>query len=114
MQNDENLIDAAAAAVVLHIHLNTCRRLAKQGELPAVRVGRQWRFAPSALTAPAYELPKARRPTPSSPGGPHEDPLVSDPPHTRSPTPDSRPASTPSPRGRRRRGRDTVQLNLDE
>jgi excisionase family DNA binding protein len=39
-----NLIGTSELAELLDIHPATLRRLVESGKIPAVRVGRQWRF----------------------------------------------------------------------
>lgn len=43
----EPLIDIIAAAGLLKVHPKTVQRLARGGEIPAVRIGRYWRFRAS-------------------------------------------------------------------
>ena len=45
----EPLLDNAAAAELLNIHPKTLQRMARRGEIPAVRIGRYWRFRASGL-----------------------------------------------------------------
>jgi excisionase family DNA binding protein len=45
----EPLLSDADAGKLLGLHPKTVQRLARQGELPAVRIGRYWRFRASAL-----------------------------------------------------------------
>jgi excisionase family DNA binding protein len=45
----EPLIDLGTAAGLLGIHPKTLQRMARAGEVPAVRVGRYWRFRASEL-----------------------------------------------------------------
>ena len=45
----EPLIDANKAAVILHIHPVTARGMASTGEIPALKIGRCWRFRASTL-----------------------------------------------------------------
>jgi len=47
----EPLLSDAQAADLLGLHAKTVQRLARTGELPAVRIGRYWRFRVSALNA---------------------------------------------------------------
>jgi len=42
---------AQNAADFLQIHVRTVTRMAKNGELPAFRIGTHWRFRPSDLDA---------------------------------------------------------------
>jgi excisionase family DNA binding protein len=43
------VLDASGAAALLHVSTKTILKLARIGELPARKVGREWRFARSAL-----------------------------------------------------------------
>ena len=45
----EPLIDIVTAAGLLKIHPKTLQRMARGGEIPAVRIGRYWRFRASHL-----------------------------------------------------------------
>ena len=45
----ERLINAIEAAAILKISTKTLKRLARKGSIPAMHVGRQWRFRASAL-----------------------------------------------------------------
>ncbi len=45
----EPLIDANKAAHILHVHPVTARQMASDGEIPALKIGRCWRFRESAL-----------------------------------------------------------------
>ena len=45
----EPLIDIVAAAGLLKVHPKTVQHLARGGEIPAVRIGRYWRFRASHL-----------------------------------------------------------------
>jgi len=47
----EALLDSQQAAQLLRIHPRTLQRLARQGELPALQIGRLWRYRASDLTA---------------------------------------------------------------
>ena len=44
-----DVVDADAAASYLLLHPNTVRRLAAEGKLPGVKIGRVWRFRQSLL-----------------------------------------------------------------
>lgn len=46
-----DILDAHDAAELLRVCEKTVLKLARDGEIPAVRIGRQWRFSRSALTA---------------------------------------------------------------
>lgn len=45
----EPLLDSREAAKLLGIHPKTLERMARRGEVPAVRVGKFWRFRVSLL-----------------------------------------------------------------
>jgi excisionase family DNA binding protein len=45
----EALLDSAQAASFLKIHPKTLQRLARKGEVPAIQIGKLWRFRKSAL-----------------------------------------------------------------
>lgn len=45
----EPLIDILTAAGLLKIHPKTLQRMARGGQIPAVRIGRYWRFRASQL-----------------------------------------------------------------
>jgi excisionase family DNA binding protein len=45
----EPLIDCATAAALLGIHEKTLQRMAREGRVPAIRVGKFWRFRKSVL-----------------------------------------------------------------
>ena len=45
----ERLIDAQEAAEVLQVNEKTVRRMAAQGIIPGLRIGKLWRFRISAL-----------------------------------------------------------------
>jgi excisionase family DNA binding protein len=47
----EPLLSDVEAGELLGIHPKTVQRLARNGELPAIHVGRYWRFRASALNA---------------------------------------------------------------
>ena len=40
----EPLLDSVQASAILLIHPKTLQRMAREGQLPAVRVGKLWRF----------------------------------------------------------------------
>lgn len=44
-------LDAEQAAAIVQVHARTMRNLAASGELPATRVGKQWRFRRADLDA---------------------------------------------------------------
>jgi excisionase family DNA binding protein len=45
----EPLLDDMQAGAMLGLHPKTLQRLARRGELPAVRIGRYWRYRASSL-----------------------------------------------------------------
>ncbi len=45
------LFDSEYAAILLGLRVQTVRYMARTGELPAVKIGRVWRFEKSALMA---------------------------------------------------------------
>ena len=45
----EPLLDDGQAGEMLGLHPKTIQRLARRGEIPAVRIGRYWRYRASAL-----------------------------------------------------------------
>jgi excisionase family DNA binding protein len=42
---DKDILDVQGAATVLGVSTSTIYHLAQQGEIPATRVGREWRFS---------------------------------------------------------------------
>jgi excisionase family DNA binding protein len=48
---DKNILDVEGAAAVLGVSTRTVYNLARKGEIPAMRVGREWRFARQNLIA---------------------------------------------------------------
>jgi len=44
-----DVVDADTAASYLLLHPNTVRRLAAEGKLPGVKIGRVWRFRQALL-----------------------------------------------------------------
>jgi len=46
---DEEILDVTRAAKVLGVSTKTIYTLARKGEIPATRVGREWRFARKSL-----------------------------------------------------------------
>ena len=47
----ERLVDSREAAALLQIHPKTLQRLARKGEIRAMRIGKLWRFRASDLNA---------------------------------------------------------------
>ena len=50
-QMDKDILDVEGAAAVLGVSTRTVYNLARKGEIPAMRVGREWRFARQNLIA---------------------------------------------------------------
>lgn len=49
--NNDNVLNAQAAADLLGAHVETIRRMARRGAIPAFKVGKDWRFQKTALLA---------------------------------------------------------------
>lgn len=49
MNQAEQIMTMYEVAEYLHIHLMTVRRLARDGELPAIKIGRLWRVQKDVL-----------------------------------------------------------------
>src|SRR5690242_21560135 len=47
----EPLLDSDEAATLLKIHPKTLQRMARRGEIPAIQIGKLWRFRASELDA---------------------------------------------------------------
>ena len=45
----EPLLDSDEAAALLKIHPKTLQRMARRGEVPAIQIGKLWRFRASEL-----------------------------------------------------------------
>jgi excisionase family DNA binding protein len=45
----DRLLNTDEAAMLLRIHPKTLQRMARKGEIPAMQVGKLWRFSTSAL-----------------------------------------------------------------
>ena len=50
LNGSADVLDAQAAAWLVGAHVETLRRLARRGEVPAYKVGKDWRFNKIALT----------------------------------------------------------------
>ena len=48
---DQALIDCEQAAILLGVHEKTLQRMAREGRVPAIRVGKFWRFRKTVLNA---------------------------------------------------------------
>ncbi|MGE3537790.1 MAG: helix-turn-helix domain-containing protein [Candidatus Tectimicrobiota bacterium] len=46
---DKEILDVEGAALILGVSSTTIYNLARKGEIPATRVGREWRFSRSNL-----------------------------------------------------------------
>lgn len=62
----DDLITAAEAAKLLHLHVKRVQHLARTGQLPATRFGHKWLFSRSKLFATR---------SPAAPAAPHDDPM---------------------------------------
>lgn len=49
MEKDQTVITAQAAAKMLGVHAETIRRLARRGEIPSFKIGKDWRFRRDVL-----------------------------------------------------------------
>lgn len=49
MENDTEVLIAKEAAAFLKVHVETIRRLARRGDIPAFKVGKDWRFYKAEL-----------------------------------------------------------------
>jgi excisionase family DNA binding protein len=49
MKSNSDIMNARDAADFLKAHVETIRRLARRGEIPAFKVGKDWRFHREAL-----------------------------------------------------------------
>jgi two-component system CheB/CheR fusion protein len=66
---DREVLDANEAATLLSAHVETVRRLARRGEIPSFKLGKDWRFKRAALLhwaerQPPGDQPVAVRPEP--------------------------------------------------
>ena len=46
---DKDILEAKEVAEYLHLHLFTVHKLAREGKLPAFKIGNDWRFKRSSL-----------------------------------------------------------------
>lgn len=49
MEDDNAVLTAGQAAQLLHVSTKTLLRLARDGDLPGRKIGREWRFARTEL-----------------------------------------------------------------
>jgi molybdate transport system regulatory protein len=64
----DDLITAAQAAELLHLHVKRVQALARDGKLPAVRYGRKWLFRRERLMSAAGEATAPRTLAPPAAG----------------------------------------------
>ena len=62
MANERELLDAREAAVYLKLNEQTVRRLARENQIPAFKVGGSWRFKRSSLEEWAEEQQTLNKP----------------------------------------------------
>ncbi len=55
----EPLLDSTEAAALLRIHPKTLQRMARNGEIAGIQIGKLWRFRASVLNS--WFIQKARR-----------------------------------------------------
>jgi excisionase family DNA binding protein len=61
MVTKENLLTTREVASQLRVSTSTVRRMARLGRLPALRVGRLWRFAQQDLTVKLHQQKLANK-----------------------------------------------------
>lgn len=49
MKSESGVLNAKEAAEYFKAHVETVRRMARRGEIPAFKVGKDWRFQKEAL-----------------------------------------------------------------
>jgi excisionase family DNA binding protein len=78
---DDTFLTTREVLAYLHVNLRTVHRLIKAGKIPAVRVGRQWRFRKRDIDAWLdAQRPRASRPVPApAPARPKNAPMVERP-----------------------------------
>jgi excisionase family DNA binding protein len=60
MTRDPEVLNTQATAVFLGVHIETVRRLARSGEIPSFKVGKDWRFRKEALLRWSEEQQRGR------------------------------------------------------
>src|SRR5512133_3899518 len=60
---DPGVMDAIEAAALLSAHVETVRRLARRGDIPSFKVGKDWRFKREALLRWSERQPVGKEPT---------------------------------------------------
>lgn len=66
------LLTTDEAAELLRVHPNTLRRLAEQGQIPHIRIGRSYRFDPAVITVQNGRGPEPRKETKQCPSANEE------------------------------------------
>lgn len=61
----ERLVDSREAAPLLQIHPKTLQRLARKGEIRAMRIGKLWRFRIGSRRVGAFEVKVSQLSVPS-------------------------------------------------
>lgn len=59
MQSEAKVITVGELAVYLHVHRSTLYRLLKKGQLPAFKIGSDWRFNVEAIDRWRMQQPTA-------------------------------------------------------
>ena len=59
---DDALLSVRDVALYLKLNEQTVYRMAREGKLPATKIGRQWRFSGRMIEALIYERPKSEHP----------------------------------------------------
>ena len=62
MASNSDVLNAKEAAELLGAYVETVRRLARKGEIPAYKIGKDWRFRKEALIHWAETQPLGRKP----------------------------------------------------
>ena len=64
MARDRDIMEVADAAAFLGVHVETLRKLARRRDIPAFKIGRDWRFRREALVRWADQQPREAAPCP--------------------------------------------------
>lgn len=59
--NNDDVLNAQAAADLLGAHVETIRRMARRGDIPAFKVGKDWRFRRTALLTWSETNPRIKK-----------------------------------------------------
>jgi len=62
MKKNNEVLNAQEAADFFGAHVETVRRLARKGDIPAYKIGKDWRFSREALISWAETQPLRRKP----------------------------------------------------